>query len=215
MTRIAGAGGSMGGKGGGGSQHTPTTAPDSLFSTSYAKLVDLISEGEIYGLKDGLKSIYVDNTPLQNADGSYNFQNVSVYTRTGTQSQTYIPGFDDIANEVSVGVTVQQALPVVRTIVNPAINATRLTISVPSLQQIQSNGAFFKGANGLCHGNMHQKRIVQFSNNRFLIFKFKKLRSRNASGLQTWRRPLGGKRRSGRPSPRRACRAMCRARRSG
>lgn len=141
MKRIVGAGGGGGGKGGGGgSQHTPTEAANSLFSTSYAKLVDLISEGEIYGLKNGLQSIYVDNTPLQNANGSYNFQNVSVYTRTGTQSQAYIPGFDDIANEVGVGVTVQQATPVVRSITNTAVNAARVTITVPQLQEIQDNG---------------------------------------------------------------------------
>jgi len=146
MTLIRGAkgggGGGFKGGGGGGSQHTPTEAGNSLFSTSYAKLVDLVSEGEIYGLKDGLKSIYVDNTPLQNADGSYNFQNVSVFTRTGTdaKTQTYIPGFDDVGNEVAVGVTVQQATPVVRSITNTAVNAARVTITVPALQQIQDNG---------------------------------------------------------------------------
>ena len=142
---ILGAGGGGGGgkggdSGGGGSQHTPTEAANNLFSTSYAKLVDLVSEGEIYGLKDGLKSIYVDNTPLQNANGSYNFQNVSVYTRTGTQSQSYIPGFDDVGNEVAVGVVVQQATPVVRSIVNTSVNAARVTITVPSLQQYEDNG---------------------------------------------------------------------------
>jgi hypothetical protein len=138
----AGGGGDSGGKGGGGStsQRTPTEAANSLFSTSYAKLVDLISEGEIYGLKDGLKSIYVDNTPLQNADGSYNFQNVSVFTRTGTQSQTYIPGFDDVGNEVAVGVTVQQATPIVRSITNTSVNAARVTITVPQLQQFTDQG---------------------------------------------------------------------------
>jgi predicted phage tail protein len=142
MTLIRGAkGGGGGGKGGGkSSQHTPVETSNSLFSTSYAKLVDLISEGEIYGLKDGLKSIYVDNTPLQNTDGSYNFQNVSVFTRNGTQAQDYIPGFDDIGNEIAVGVTVQQATPIVRSITNTAVNAARVTVSVPSLQQIQDNG---------------------------------------------------------------------------
>jgi len=137
----AGGGGGGGGKGSGGaSSHTPTEAGNSLFSTSYAKLVDLVSEGEIYGLKDGLKSIYVENTPLQNDDGSFNFQNVSVYTRNGTQAQDYIPGFDDVANEVSVGVNVLQSSPVIRSITNSAINAARLTITVPQLQKFEDNG---------------------------------------------------------------------------
>jgi hypothetical protein len=133
-------GGGKGGDSGGGSQHTPTEAANSLFSTSYAKLIDLISEGEIYGLVNGLKSIYVDNTPLQNPDGSYNFQNVTVYTKTGTQAQTYIPGFDDVANEVSVGTTVTASTPIVRTITNTAINAAKVTISVPQLQQFTDQG---------------------------------------------------------------------------
>ena len=139
MKRIIGAGGSSG-KGGGGSSKTPTEAADSLFSTSYAKLVDLVSEGEIYGLKDDLKSIYIDNTPLQNPDESYNFENVTVYTRTGTQSQDYIPGFDEIANEISVGVTVLKDTPVVRSITNTAIDTARVTITVPQLQTIKDNG---------------------------------------------------------------------------
>ena len=74
---IAGAGGGAGGKGGGGggAARTPTTERDGLDSRQYAELIDLISEGEIAGLKDGFKSIYLDNTPLQNPDGTYNFQN--------------------------------------------------------------------------------------------------------------------------------------------
>lgn len=143
QNRIIGSGGGGGGgKGGdgGGSQHTPTEAANSLFSTSYAKLIDLLSEGEIYGLVDGLKSVYVDNTPVQNSDGSYNFQNITGHFRTGTQTQSYIPGFDDVANEVSVGVTVQQATPVVRTLTNTAINAARISITVPQLQQFTDQG---------------------------------------------------------------------------
>ena len=82
MDRIYGAGG--GGKGGGSGQsaRTPTVANDSLDSKQYATVVDLISEGEIQGLKDGLKSIFLNNTPLQNPNGSYNFQDVIVETRT-------------------------------------------------------------------------------------------------------------------------------------
>jgi predicted phage tail protein len=127
-------------------QRTPIEAQNSLFSASYAKVVDLISEGEIQGLKDGFKSIYIDNTPLQNPDGSLNFEDVSIYTRNGTQTQGYIPGFEDIANEVAVGVLVQQSTPIVRTITDTTVNAARLTITVPSLQKFEDNGDI-NGAN--------------------------------------------------------------------
>jgi hypothetical protein len=135
---IRGAGG--GGKGGGGSQYTPTTAPDALDSTQYARILDLISEGEIEGLKDGLKSIYVDNTPLQNANGSFNFKDVAVYTRNGTQSQELIPLANVIEDERVVGITVLQDLPVVRSISDPNVDAVRVTITVPQLQRFTDTG---------------------------------------------------------------------------
>lgn len=134
---IAGAGGDEG-KGGGG--HTPSEATDNLNSTQYATVLDLISEGEIQGLKDGLKSIYLNNTPLQNADGSMNFQGVTVSTRNGTQDQTYIPLNSAVTNELPVAVQVSYGTPVVRTITSPTVNAVRVTITVPALQQFQDNG---------------------------------------------------------------------------
>jgi hypothetical protein len=137
---IIGAGGSGGGKGGGGAARTPTTARDSLDSTQYAQLIDLISEGEIAGLKDGFKSIFLDNTPLQNPDGTFNFQNVTVYTRNGTQNQTAIPFAGVIEDERPVGVTVRNDGPVTRTITDSQTEAVRVTITVPRLERITNEG---------------------------------------------------------------------------
>jgi len=138
MTAIIGAGGS-GGKGGvGGSSRTPSTTPDSLDSRQYANVIDLISEGEIEGLADGLKSIYLNNTPLQNADGTYNFEDVEVYTRTGTQNQEHIPFSPGVEDEKPVGITVFQSVPITRTITDVDVDAIRVTISIPTLQVIDS-----------------------------------------------------------------------------
>lgn len=134
MPRILGAGGGGGGKGGGGgSSHTPTEAPDSLRSRQYARVLDMVSEGEIEGLVGGLRGVYLDGTPIENSDGSQNFTGVTVDWRPGTQAQSYLPGFSDVENEVAVGTEVKYATPVVRQISNPNINAARVTISVPSL----------------------------------------------------------------------------------
>ena len=57
---VIGAGG--GGKGGGGGG---STAKDNLESTQFGRVLDLLSEGEIGGLVDGKKSIFLNNTPLQ------------------------------------------------------------------------------------------------------------------------------------------------------
>lgn len=135
---IAGAGG--GGKGGGGAARTPTTARDSLDSRQYAELVDLLSEGEVAGLKDGLKSIFLDNTPLQNPDGTFNFENVTVFARQGTQNQDLIPFAGEIGDERSVGVTVRNDGPVTRTITDSQTDAVRITITTPRLEQITNEG---------------------------------------------------------------------------
>ena len=145
MTRIYGAGGGGGGGGGGkggggGEQRTPTEASDNLNSTQYVSVLDLISEGEIQGLKNGLQSVFLNNTPVQNADGSVNFQNLQVVTRNGTQAQAYIPSADAIEDEKPVGVQVSQATPIVRSVTDSNVNAARITITVPQLQRFTNEG---------------------------------------------------------------------------
>ena len=137
---IAGAGGGGGGKGGGGGS-SPTEADDSLQSKQFANALDLISEGEIQGLDDGNKSIFFNGTPLQAADGSYNFTDYTIVTRTGTQGQSYIPGvFSNVESETSVGVEVTNATPVIRQITDSDVDRVRVTIQIPSLQQIEDDG---------------------------------------------------------------------------
>jgi predicted phage tail protein len=136
---IIGAGG--GGKGGGASARVAQEAPDSLRSKAYARVVDLISEGEIEGLVDGLQSVYLDDTPIQNADGTTNFSGVTLETRNGTQQQSYVSGFSSVENEVAVGVEVKANQPVVRSITDPDVDAVRVKISVPQLtNQDTTNG---------------------------------------------------------------------------
>jgi len=128
-----------------GRTNTPVTVRDNLDSRQYATIVDLISEGEIAGYPNGLQSIYLDNTPLQNPDGSYNFQNVTVETRSGTQVQSYIPLAPDTEREVSVGTELAYNTPVTRQITDPNINAVRITITVPQLQRFIYTGDIFGG----------------------------------------------------------------------
>lgn len=130
LIEIQGAGG-----GGAKSPRQPVESPDSLRSISYAKTTDLVAEGEIGGLVDGLKSIYLNGTPLQSADGSFNFQNVSVETRSGTQDQTYIPGFPSVENEVGVEVELRSDSPVVRSVSGSDLSAIRVRLAVPGLQR--------------------------------------------------------------------------------
>lgn len=139
--RITGAGG---GKGGGSTGRVAVESPDSLRSKQYAKILDLVSEGPIYGLVNGMKSIYLNAVPLQNADNTFNFNDVTVASVLGTQNQDYIPGFEEAGSEQAVGIKVVTANPIVRTILSRSISgadAVRITLGVPQLTlQNQSNG---------------------------------------------------------------------------
>lgn len=114
--------------------------PDNLRSKAFAQILDLISEGEIEGLVDGAKSVFFDETPLQNEDGSYNFQGATVVQRTGTQSQEYIDGYPSVENETSVSVEIKASSSATRQITNPDIDAVRVRISVPQLYSYDGKG---------------------------------------------------------------------------
>lgn len=147
--QVEGAGGGRGGgKGGGASSRTPTEDPTSLRSRSTVSIVYLLSEGEIQGTINGnlLRDIYLDETPIQNADGSFNFANVQTTLHTGTQSQSYIPGYSEIENEVSVGVIVKKSTgAIVRTVSDPNVDAIKVRISLQGLQEIDSKSGDVRG----------------------------------------------------------------------
>lgn len=128
------------GKGGGGGGHTPVEAKESGRSKQLVKIVEVISEGEVYGLADGMKSIYFDKTPVQNKDGSYNFKNVQIEGRVGGQVQDLMAGFNTSEKEVGVGTVVKKNLPITRTVTDSKVSRLRLTIGVQSLFKQEDNG---------------------------------------------------------------------------
>ena len=141
---IQGAGG--GGKGGGGSSRTPVEAANTLRSKAFAQVLDAVCEGEIGGLVNGLQSVYLDGTPLQNPDGSFNFTDVSMASVNGTQAQPYIPGFTDVENEIGVGVEVKYATSITRQITNSNVNAVRVRLSTPQLTEQSASTGDINGA---------------------------------------------------------------------
>ena len=119
-----GGGGGKGGKGSGGAGGTPKEDPNTLRSRALARVIDLLSEGEI-GTIDA-KGIYLDGTALQNADGTYNFNGMTWQFRAGLPDQAPFEGFAEIEGEVPVGVEVKQNTSVTRTVSNPDVNAVQI-----------------------------------------------------------------------------------------
>ena len=137
---VQGAGGG-GGKGGGGGSRTPTESDDTLQSIQFASVLDLVSEGEIQGLDDGNKSIFLDDTPVQNADGTNNFAGYTVVTRNGTQAQNHIPGdFGSTQVERPVNVEVTNGASVTRNVTGTEVDRLRVTLTIPSLQKVEDDG---------------------------------------------------------------------------
>lgn len=143
--RVIGAGG---GKDGGAQQaQQAVEAPDSLHSEATARVLDMVCEGEIEGWADSanpLQCVYVDETPLQNPDGTMNFEGMTannIVLAKGTPSQDYIPGFAEASSEIAVGVEIRRDSPVVRQVINLDADAIKVRISTPALQaQDKSNG---------------------------------------------------------------------------
>ncbi|MEE3782642.1 phage tail protein [Salmonella enterica] len=131
------------GKGGSNQTRTPVEAPDSIQSIARAKVLIALGEGEFAGGLDG-KNIFLGDsssyTPLQNADGSYNFSNVKYEFRSGTQEQDYIQGFPGIENELQVSYELKQAVPYVRAVSNTQLSALRIRLGWPTLLLQKNNG---------------------------------------------------------------------------
>ena len=116
-------------------------APDSAQSKTYIKILYGLSEGKIKGLSHGFQSIYLDDTPLHDANGNSNFENITVDTRLGTNDQDYIEGFPDISSETAIGVELKSASPWVKAFTNLDMDAVRVRLKWgPLREQNQENG---------------------------------------------------------------------------
>lgn len=126
-------------KGGSSSQRTPTEQPDDLQSVAKAKILIALGEGEFAGELTG-RDIYLDGTPLLNADGSENFSGVAWEFRPGTQAQKYIQGIPGTENEISVGTEISSETAWSHTFTNTQLSAVRVRLKWPSLMKQEDDG---------------------------------------------------------------------------
>jgi predicted phage tail protein len=134
--------GAKGGGGGGGGSYTPVESDDSLFSTASAQIIDLVSEGEIVGLLNGPSSIFLDESPMADSNGNYNFDEVLYATRKGTNSQSYIPGFEGTQSSVNVNLQVKKGTPgaIIKSFSSSVVDAINIMLFTPVLSHSQDNG---------------------------------------------------------------------------
>lgn len=139
MTTIKGA------KKGQGSQRKAVIAPDSAQSKTFLKILYGLSEGQVKGLTNGYKSVYLDDTPLQDANGNWNFQNVQVDFRHGTNDQTYIEGFPSVEAETGIGVELKSDAAWVQAFSNTELDAVRVRLKWGPIRQTNPDNGDITG----------------------------------------------------------------------
>ncbi|NUL36648.1 host specificity protein J [Kosakonia sacchari] len=127
---------------GGGKSSTPKMLDDNLRSKQYYKVLDLISEGPIYGPVDQnyLSSFMLNDTPVTSSTGTTNINGISVGWRPGSETQSPMSGFNAIEATTIVNTDVEFDTPLVRTITDPDVSRVRVTLGVTSLVEQDNKG---------------------------------------------------------------------------
>jgi predicted phage tail protein len=118
------------GKGFGSKPKKPQEDKQSTFSSSYVRMVGVISAGPCEGIVGHARGVFIDGTPMQNQDGSLNFTGLNLEVRTGTQYQPRIAGFaDQVASEKQGTGEVKANLPPpTKTIINKSLDAISVSL---------------------------------------------------------------------------------------
>lgn len=134
-----------GAKSGEGNARRAVIAPDSAQSKTYLKMLYGLCEGEVEGLSDGWKSVYLEETPLQNPAGEWNFSNVQADFRSGTNDQAHIEGFPDISSETAISTELKSDTPWIRAISNTQLDALRITFKWGPLRKTNADNGDISG----------------------------------------------------------------------
>ncbi|HBB2114798.1 TPA: phage tail protein [Escherichia coli] len=127
--------------GGGGKTKTPELLNDNLYHKQFYRVLDILSEGPIYGPVNTtapLNCVMLNDTPITDEVGNTSIPGVSVAWRPGTLDQSTINGFNAIESTVMVNAKVTHDTPLVRTVSDPNVTRVRLNIGVDSLVESDS-----------------------------------------------------------------------------
>lgn len=126
-------------KGGSSKTRTPVEMPDNLISKDKIKLLLAVSDGEVVN-DFSMKQLHFGGVPVQNEDGSYNYEGVIAEFRPGTQTQDYIQGFSESSAEFQVARDVTFNTPYTLTVSNKNLSAIRFRLLWPRVLTQKDNG---------------------------------------------------------------------------
>lgn len=126
-------------KGGSSAPRTPVEMPDNLISKDKIKLLLAVSDGEVVN-DFSLKQLHFGGVPVQNEDGTFNYEGVIAEFRPGTQTQDYIQGFSESSAEFQVAREVTHNTPYTLTVSNKNLSAIRFRLLWPRVLKQKDNG---------------------------------------------------------------------------
>lgn len=127
---------------GGGKASTPKLLDDNLKSRQFYRVLDLISEGPIYGPVDQshLSSFMLNKTPVTDASGNVSVNGVSIAWRPGSEFQSPVNGFSAIEATTVINTEVTYDTPLVRTVTDQDVTRVRFNVGVTGLVQQDTKG---------------------------------------------------------------------------
>lgn len=128
---------------GGGKAKTPVLLNDNLYHKQFYRVLDILSEGPIYGpvnQKAPLNDVMLNDTPVTDANGNTSIPGISIAWRNGTADQSPINGFNAIESTVIVNAKVTHDTPIIRTVSDPNVTRVRLNLGVDALVQSDEKG---------------------------------------------------------------------------
>lgn len=129
-----------GSKGGQAKEKKPSIALNSVPSISTARIVYMWSWGPIVGPVNGLRSVKLDGTPIQNEDGTINYPSVKWQFRNGELNQERLQGITEASNEIDVKQELIFGTPWLHTVTNQVADAVRIRLSWPALRSQDAAG---------------------------------------------------------------------------
>ncbi|ATN93787.1 putative ATP-dependent helicase [Citrobacter phage IME-JL8] len=128
-----------GSKGGGGKPHNPVEMEDNLISINKIRVLLAVSDGEVDPDFD-MKMLLLNDVPVMNDDGTYNYEGITAEFRPGTQTQDYIQGFTDSASEVTMNRVIERDTPYSINVTNKSLSAIRIKMYMPRGVKVENNG---------------------------------------------------------------------------
>jgi predicted phage tail protein len=119
-----------------------TEAPNTLRSRDYLRVMMLVCEGSVVGPPSGdvLKDFYVDDTPIKNPDGIFNFTAGNVQYATGTQNQAPLSGFGSIEADTDVQTEISKSRGGATRQFTNSLDSVRIRFVAPEFRRIETNG---------------------------------------------------------------------------